>query len=87
MCVDGQLKYFSASVRIKWHWTAISCVLHRESKGTGCLCRWHISCVWQELVSSALLRPDITKSAALFSWKSIDIFSNVQKKAMILTHL
>ena len=41
----------------------------------------------QELVSSALSRPDITKSAALFSRKSIDIFSNVQRKAMILTHL
>ena len=41
----------------------------------------------QELVSSALSRPDITRSAALFSWKSIDIFSNVQRKAMILTHL
>ena len=41
----------------------------------------------QELVSSALSRPDITRSAALFSRKSIDIFSNVQRKAMILTHL
>jgi len=41
----------------------------------------------QELVSSALSRPDITRSAALFNWKSIDIFSNVQRKAMILTHL
>ena len=41
----------------------------------------------QELVSSALSRPDITRSAALFSWKSIDIFSNVQRKVMILTHL
>ena len=41
----------------------------------------------QELVSSALSRPDITKAAALFSRKSIDIFSNVQRKAMILTHL
>jgi len=41
----------------------------------------------QELVSSALSRPDITRSAALFSRKNIDIFSNVQRKAMILTHL
>ena len=41
----------------------------------------------QELVSSALSRPDITRSAALFSRKSIDIFSNVQRKAMILTYL
>ena len=24
MCIDGQLKYFSASVKIKWHWTDIT---------------------------------------------------------------
>ena len=45
MCVDGRLKYFSANVRRNWHWTAIRYALHRESKGTGCLCHWHISCV------------------------------------------
>ena len=38
-------------------------------------------------MSSVLLRLAITKSVILSSWKSIDIFSNVQKKAMILTHL
>ncbi|MFR2338673.1 MAG: hypothetical protein ACLS7X_04950 [Mediterraneibacter gnavus] len=37
MCVDGRLKYFSASVRRNWHWTAIRYALHRESKGTGTL--------------------------------------------------
>ena len=32
---DGRLKYFSASVRINWHWTAIKYVLHRESEDFG----------------------------------------------------
>ena len=87
MCVDGRLKYFSASVRINWHWTAIRYALHRESKGTGCLCHWHISCVQWVLVGSVRLKLDITKSVIPFSWKSIVIFFNAQRKAMILIHL
>ena len=54
--------YFSASVRINWYWTAIRYALHRESKGTGYLCHWHISCVQWVLVGSVRLKPDITKS-------------------------
>ena len=72
MCVDGRLKCFSASVRRNWHWTAIRYALHRESKGTGCLCHWHISCVQWVLVGSARLKLDITKSVIPFSWKSIN---------------
>ena len=87
MCVDGRLKYFSASVRRNWHWTAIRYALHRESKGTGCLCHWHISCVQWVLVGSARLKLDITKSVIPFSWKSIVIFFNAQRKVMILIHL
>lgn len=87
MCVDGRLKYFSASVRINWHWTAIRYALHRESKGTGYLCHWHISCVQWVLVGSVRLKLDITKSVIPFSWKSIVIFFNAQRKAMILIHL
>ena len=87
MHVDGLLKYFSASVRRNWHWTAIRYALHRESKGTGCLCHWHISCVQWVLVGSARLKLDITKSVIPFSWKSIVIFFNAQRKVMILIHL
>ena len=87
MCVDGRLKYFSASVRINWHWTAIRYALHRESKGTGYLCHWHISCVQWVLVGSVRLKLDITKSVIPFSWKSIVIFFNAQRKVMILIHL
>ena len=87
MCVDGRLKYFSANVRRNWHWTAIRYALHRESKGTGCLCHWHISCVQLVLVGSARLKLDITKSVIPFSWKSIVIFFNAQRKVMILIHL
>ena len=87
MCVDGRLKYFSANVRRNWHWTAIRYALHRESKGTGCLCHWHISCVQWVLVGSARLKLDITKSVIPFSWKSIVIFFNAQRKVMILIHL
>ena len=87
MCVDGRLKYFSANVRRNWHWTAIRYALHRESKGTGCLCHWHISCVQWVLVGSVRLKLDITKSVIPFSWKSIVIFFNAQRKAMILIHL
>ena len=87
MCVDGRLKYFSANVRINWHWTAIRYALHRESKGTGCLCHWHISCVQWVLVGSVRLKLDITKSVIPFSWKSIVIFFNAQRKVMILIHL
>ena len=87
MCVDGRLKYFSANVRRNWHWTAIRYALHRESKGTGCLCHWHISCVQWVLVDSARLKLDITKSVIPFSWKSIVIFFNAQRKVMILIHL
>ena len=87
MHVDGLLKYFSASVRINWHWTAIRYALHRESKGTGCLCHWHISCVQWVLVGSVRLKLDITKSVIPFSWKSIVIFFNAQRKVMILIHL
>ncbi|WP_207654328.1 hypothetical protein, partial [Mediterraneibacter gnavus] len=83
----GLLKYFSASVRRNWHWTAIRYALHRESKGTGCLCHWHISCVQWVLVGSARLKLDITKSVIPFSWKSIVIFFNAQRKVMILIHL
>ncbi|MFQ7579959.1 MAG: hypothetical protein ACLRM1_21275 [Bacteroides caccae] len=66
VCVDGRLKYFSASVRINWHWTAIRYALHRESKGTGYLCHWHISCA-VVLVGSVRLKLDITKSVIPFS--------------------
>ena len=69
MHVDGLLKYFSASVRRNWHWTAIRYALHRESKGTGCLCHWHISCVQWVLVGSARLKLDITKSVIPFMEK------------------
>ena len=75
------------SVRINWLWTAIRYALHRESKGTGCLCHWHISCVQWVLVGSVRLKLDITKSVIPFSWKSIVIFFNAQRKAMILIHL
>lgn len=87
VCRWGRLKYFSASVRRNWHWTAIRYALHRESKGTGYLCHWHISCVQWVLVGSVRLKLDITKSVIPFSWKSIVIFFNAQRKAMILIHL
>lgn len=64
------IEVFSASVRINWHWTAIRYALHRESKGTGYLCHWHISCVQWVLVGSVRLKLDITKSVIPFSWKS-----------------
>ena len=44
MHVDGLLKYFSASVRRNWHWTAIRYALHRESKGTGLTSLAHFMC-------------------------------------------
>lgn len=56
-------------------------------KGTGYLCHWHISCVQWVLVGSVRLKLDITKSVIPFSWKSIVIFFNAQRKAMILIHL
>ena len=39
------IEIFSASVKISWLWIAIRYALRRESKGTGYLCHWHISCV------------------------------------------
>ena len=66
---------------------AIRYALHRESKGTGYLCHWHISCVQWVLVGFVRLKLDITKSVIPFSWKSIVIFFNAQKKVMILIHL
>ena len=44
-------------------------------------------CTQQELVNSVLLKKDITKSAALSSWKSITVFSYVQGKIMTLALL
>lgn len=58
-----------------------------EGRNTGYLCHWHISCVQWVLVGSVRLKLDITKSVIPFSWKSIVIFFNAQRKAMILIHL
>ena len=85
--VGGQSKYFPGSARINWHWAAARYALHRESGGTGCWCHWHIIYVLQELVNSALSKPDITGSVILSSRNSIGICFNVQGKAMTLTHL
>ena len=74
------IEVFFRQCKEKWHWTAIRYALHRESKGTGCLCHWHISCVQWVLVGSARLKLDITKSVIPFSWKSIVIFFNAQRK-------
>ena len=45
MCVDGRSKYFSASVRRSWHWTAIGNCSAQAIKKDWLLCHWHISCV------------------------------------------
>ena len=87
MCIDGQLKYFSASVRIKWHWTATRYVLRRESKDIGYSCQLHILCEWQGLVNSVLSKKATTELEVLSRQKNISISSNAQKKVMILMHL
>ena len=87
MCIDGQLKYFSASVRISWHWTATRYVLRRESEDIGYSYQWHILCEWQGLVNSVLSKKVTTELEVLPRQKSFCISSNAQKKVMILMHL
>ena len=58
----GQLRCFSANVRINWRWTAIKSVLHRESEDTGWLCHLHTICVLLELAKSVLLKQGIARS-------------------------